>query len=327
MRSETDGSHLTDEGAHLGDVCFDRLSLGSRLLLLFACAYLGACVGTGSRHRTIASLNFETQALDLGTGHAQVVSLISGAGQDPPVIPVPVAIVLRLSSGGFPARLELSEPQASDHARASIGWVRVAGRVLSGDIGPLDLVIAIDDSSSAFLPSGTDLDGDGVVGAVPERGIRRSDGSLRDVRKWTTDPQDSVFEVSRALARRIMDTLAQQDVRVGILTFSERIRVWARPGPVERARRAVDSLRVPLTRGGTNLRDAIRIGGSMLAPWPDDGRQKILMVISDGFATRPGNLLLRAHRATQSAVQEVERRGVSIYWVKVGADLARDPEI
>jgi hypothetical protein len=203
-------------------------------------------------------------------------------------------------------------------------WLRVAGRESVARGTPCDVVLALDTSASAFLPSERDVDGDGVVGALSERGTRWAGGSPRAARAWTTDPGDTVFELSRALARRLMHSLPQQGVRVGLLTFSEQIRVRARLGSAENALRALDSLRVPFHPGATNLGGAIRAGEDMLAPWSRNRRDRILVLLSDGRATWPGPPVI-ASRAASLAALTAEHNRVSIVSVGVGplaADLS-----
>jgi hypothetical protein len=218
------------------------------------------------------------------------------------------------------ARLELSAPPM---VRGPIGWVQVAGRLASGDRAPSDLVIAIDVSESAFLPAGVDVDGDGVVGALSERRLLRSDGTRRPTKAWTTDSGDTVFELSRVLARRILESLAREDTRVGLVTFSEETKVRARLGSVDRTLAALDALRVPTNPRATHIEAAIRVGQDLLTPWVDDGREKILLVISDGRATRPGPPIIAARAARRAAIAAA-REGVEIHSVAVGPDSMRN---
>jgi hypothetical protein len=218
------------------------------------------------------------------------------------------------------ARLELSAPPT---VKGSIGWVQVAGRLASGSRAPTDLVIAIDVSESAFLPAGVDVDGDGVVGGLSQRRMLRNDGSRRPTRTWTTDSGDTVFELSRVLARRILESIGREDTRVGLVTFSEETKVRARLGAVDRTVAALDALRVPSDPRATHIEGAIRVGQDLLTPWVEDGREKILLVISDGRATRPGPPIIAARAARRAAIAAA-REGVEIHSVAVGPDSMRD---
>jgi hypothetical protein len=197
--------------------------------------------------------------------------------------------------------------------------LRVAGRDSVARGMPCDVVLALDASASAFLPSERDVDGDGVIGALSGRGTRWAGRTPRPAHAWTTDPGDTVFELSRAVARRLLDSLPQQGVRVGLLTFSEQIRVRARLGSAENALRALDSLRAPFHPGATNLGGAIHAGEDMLVPWSRDRRDRILILVmlSDGRATWPGPPVI-ASRAARLAALAAGRNGVLIVPVGVG---------
>src|SRR5262245_37224268 len=234
-----------------------------------------------------------------------------------------VALLATRAPAQDAAHLELSEPPARETVRGPVGWVKVAGRVSSGVRPPCDLLIALDVSESAFLPSGVDVDGDGVVGVLSSRGLLRPDGSRRPTRSWTTDPGDTVFELSRVLARRVLESLSREDTRVGLMTFSEETRVRARLGSPARALRALDALRIPTDPRATHIESAIRVGEDVLTPWLPEQRDKILMVISDGRATRPGPPVIAA-RAAQRAAREAARNGVAIHSVAVGPDAVAD---
>src|SRR5262245_14729323 len=228
-----------------------------------------------------------------------------------------VALLATRAPAQDAAHLELSEPPARETVRGPVGWVKVAGRVSSGVRPPCDLLIALDVSESAFLPSGVDVDGDGVVGVLSRRGMLRADGTRRPTRAWTTDPGDTVFELSRALARRVLESLSGEDTRVALMTFSEETRVRARLGSPDRALRALDALRIPTDPRATHIESAIRVGQDVLLPWSPDQREKILMVISDGRATRPGPPVIAA-RAARRAALAAARNGVAIHSVAVG---------
>jgi hypothetical protein len=124
---------------------------------------------------------------------------------------------------------------------------------------PLDLVIALDLSASAFLPSGVDVDGDGIVGRI----TRQSAGASRPS---TSDSGDTVFEAARTGARHVLEALSGSSARVGLITFAE---AWSEPGrrapkdpadPFRRIRHA--SLASSRGRGGRERRRAQR-----RAPW------------------------------------------------------------
>jgi uncharacterized protein (DUF58 family) len=193
----------------------------------------------------------------------------------------------------------------------AVGWPgnQAAGLVLH-EPRPLDLVIALDHSASAFLPAGVDVDRDGIVGWIS----RRSAGASRPS---TSDPGDTVFEAARAAARHLLEALSGSSVRVGLLSFGEETRVRARLGSPERALKALASIPLPLEPGATNLERAIRTGQSVLGAHHEGTREKILLILSDGHATRPWSPFL-AEQAARRAARSAARSGISIHAVAIG---------
>ena len=78
-------------------------------------------------------------------------------------------------------------------------------------IGVLDVAIAIDRSSSTRRPSGTDADGDGLVGTFE--------------RSRYTDPDDSLLALQVAAAKTLLRETANSEVRYAIVSFAGTNRV------------------------------------------------------------------------------------------------------
>jgi hypothetical protein len=76
-------------------------------------------------------------------------------------------------------------------------------------MGPLDVAIAIDTSLSTVDPSGRDVDGDGVVGAIVESRY--------------TDPDDSILSAIVASVRTLLENAADHDIHFSLITFSGRM--------------------------------------------------------------------------------------------------------
>jgi hypothetical protein len=213
------------------------------------------------------------------------------------------------------ARLEIFAPSAHETVSGVLPIVEVLGRAWTGEPAPLDLVIALDVSESAFLPAGGDVDGDGTVGCMRVRRIRRLDGSSRPPQTWTTDPGDTVFEAQREIARRVLDRVGPQGARVAVLGFAEEVRIRARLGSVERARAELAGMRRPSVLRATDFARAIRVGTHLLQSSGSRGRPRVMLLLSDGLATRPTAI---AHAAALSAARAAARSGIAIHTVSVG---------
>jgi len=126
-----------------------------------------------------------------------------------------------------------------------------------------------------------------------------------------------VFEAARAVARHVLKALSGSDVRVGLLGFADDTRVRAYLGSPERALEALASIPFPPEPRATNLERAIRTGQSVLRAEDDDAREKILLILSDGHATRPGSPFLAGHAAMRAA-RSAARSRVLIHAVAIG---------
>ena len=108
------------------------------------------------------------------------------------------------------------------------GWLGARGRGGLWESTLHDVIIAIDESPSTFLPSGTDLDGDGEVGIE-----RISSG--RGLNRSSTDPEDTVLRAEVQAAWALIRQLDPKTTRVGIVTFASEANVLAPLGAPESA--------------------------------------------------------------------------------------------
>src|SRR5262249_21303699 len=139
--------------------------------------------------------------------------------------------------------------------------------------------------------------------------------------RWTTDPADTVFEAERAAAAHLLDALPRSGVRVGLLSFGDDVRVLARLGPIEPARAALSALRPPCEPLATDLERAIRVGQDVLQASLPDGHRKLLVLLSDGQATRPWSPYV-ADAAARRAARAAARAGIAIHAVALGPSAA-----
>lgn len=105
-------------------------------------------------------------------------------------------------------------------------------------IGPLDVALAIDTSQSTIDPSGFDVDGDGIVGAVIE--------------SYYTDIDDSALAAIVKSVNHLLERSAGHDIRFSLITFSGRMTPTQEPPRrVIMKRDAV--IRIPLTGNTAEL--------------------------------------------------------------------------
>jgi hypothetical protein len=163
---------------------------------------------------------------------------------------------------------------------------------LLGDLGPLDVAVAIDTSISSLGPSGVDIDGDGSIGVI--------DGSAY------TDLGDSRLSAHVAALRSLVHNASEHDIRFSIVTFS-RSNVGA--STVQRSSGVVSNrearIRSPLSsdlanldsaldevledgaKGSTNFYAGMRGANRSLIESEDPGREsrKVVLFMSDSPET------------------------------------------
>ncbi len=214
------------------------------------------------------------------------------------------------SETGPKVGLRIESPAAGGEVSNAVHLAEVRGLATVDSVPPpgYDLMLALDVSGSTNEPSGTDVDGDGILGMDPRLELVAPGTYPEDM--VSTDPGDSVLAAEVLAAQKLIEGLSAERVRVGLLTFSS--------GPVD-----VDTglriggaesdavLHVPLThgyarvlealekiqdRGGhgaTNFEAGIRLGLRELAGLPGaksqsfPERKSVLLFLTDGSPSFP----------------------------------------
>ena len=211
--------------------------------------------------------------------------------------------------------LELASPANDEVVERPVPLVEVRGRALADPGTPYDVVVAVDVSESVLLPSGSDVDGDGIVGTMTPRGRRRS----QLYKRWTTDADDTVFAAEVVAARRLIAGLDPERVRVSVLSFAGRPRRRGDLGSPQEAARRLGKLRQRRDRTGTDIGAAIRSGVRVLkrGSSEQDGRQRVLVLLSDGSPTVPHSPWTDRRLALRAA-RRAAKEGVRIFGLTLG---------
>jgi hypothetical protein len=198
----------------------------------------------------------------------------------------------------------------------------------------LDAAIAIDTSSSTARPSGSDIDADGTTGEL-HHGI-------------PTDPDDSMLASEVAAVYSLLALLPERDLRLAIVGFSGRREVAEQASVVVREREAVvharltsdpfalgEALRRVLrkgSRGNTDFAAAIR---RSLRALPDDGRRRVVLMISDSpepvlpIPSHPSYRALRPFDGSDPDLQPVARQAIRsrvvVHTIGLGEAADTDP--
>ncbi len=223
-----------------------------------------------------------------------------------------------------PTWLDVEYPGDEERVTELIPLLEVRGRAVAGPVTPYDLVIALDLSASTLLPAGDDIDGDGIVGQL-RKGVLRGTRARQRPKRWTTDPGDTIARAELLGARRLLRRLDERWTRVSLVTFAGTSRVRARLGHPENALMALDRVKVRHTRGGTNISAAIRAGIRALRDSPPE-RERILVILSDGFPTAPSPEIFARKAALRSAKRAAEH-GIRIYSFAIGSAALERPDV
>ena len=218
------------------------------------------------------------------------------------------------------ARLKVEEPRPNAKVRRLIGFTEISGRAGFATMVDHDVVIAIDLSTSTFLPSGFDLDGDGTVGK-PRTWSSRVRHGFGPLRKWTTDYDDTIVEAELIAAETLIDLLDQEGARVGIVTFGNRARIVQRVGGVDAAIDRIYELSPPRSGGDTAMADGIRLALRALDRGPVvDGpnRKRSIFLLADGVPTVPAPLR-RARRDTLRGADRAAEADVVVHTFVFGS--------
>jgi hypothetical protein len=236
--------------------------------------------------------------------------------------------------------LEISTPSDGETVRAASGLVALRGRVGSGEHRAYDVVIAVDRSQSTLLPTGVDLDRDGVLGTftLPGQGdgvcgprtryAETSPGRCRPFRGWTTDFDDIVVHAEQRLVRTMLPQLEAQGARVALVGFSGRARVEAELGPASRARAALDALPIREDGTGSDLSAAVKRAVRLLSDparpravrlLSDPARPRAVLLVTDGLPSAPRNERVAA-TAARRAAETARDAGVALYVFQIRSE-------
>ncbi len=248
----------------------------------------------------------------------------------PPIPTAALALVLLAAAPGAAEEqvwIELSRP--AGETAGPIAFADVRGWAGAGRAREYDVVLVLDVSQSTWLPSGSDVDGDGRVG----RTLRSAADPFRNFnpRRLCSDPDDSIRAAEIAAARRFLAALDPERSRMGLVVFSdaalEKVPLGASPLEIEQALDALEE-GARYAGGGTHLAAGLRQGLATLEAGRAGGprRDGALVVLSDGSPNLPGNPR-RAERATREEAARVAAAGVRIHALALGEEVMADGSV
>lgn len=222
----------------------------------------------------------------------------------------------------------------------------LAGRALAlfGDLELFDVILVLDTSGSTNLPSGADINGNGIVGEAPMGAV----GGLFGL--GSSDAGDSILAAEVAAAQRLLDSLDPRTTRVGLVTFAGEPIESARGGLYPQRVRNAALTETPLTSDYDRVRESLgRIldrgadGMTHMAAGVDQATielmglrgslskanrdsEKFVLFLTDGQPTLPyagmdsGNV-----RAVLRAADRARRVGIRIHSFAIGPEALDGP--
>ena len=233
----------------------------------------------------------------------------------------PAAPVTRSSAPDPRPRVLLSKPADEGHVvRLPVALVEIAGAALAPDASRNDLVLALDFSSSAFEPTGRDVDGDGVIGVRrPWQPAVGTDGLERSPLRWTSDPDDSVAGAELAATRTLLPRLDPATTRVALLSFGSSVTRLAPLASPEAALAALDAAPLGAHIGGTNVASALQRAARLLDGARDPEARRSILLITDGFPTLPPPQQRAEDRVAEEA-EALAGAGVRVHVLAIASE-------
>lgn len=238
---------------------------------------------------------------------------------------VPVAPALPLAAPDPRPRVRLARPAEGQVIRAPVALAEVAGAALTPDASRNDLVLALDFSSSAFEPTGRDVDGDGVVGErLPWQPAVGTSGLRASPLGWTSDPDDSVAGVELAATRTLLPRLDPATTRVALLAFGSNVRRLLPLTSPDAALAALEGLELGAEIGGTNVAGTLARARRLLRASAAGETRRSILLVTDGFPTLPPPQE-RAEREIEEEATRLAAAGVRVHVLAIASQVDPRP--
>jgi von Willebrand factor type A domain/Glucodextranase, domain B len=276
------------------------------------------------------SANFEVKTGSPEKARAILARLSRPTHGDPLVSAEREALGELRVSAGLPVReqlpahqllthLEVEQPRDGEQVSGLAGWVEARGQGGMWESVLQDVIIAIDESPSTFLPTGADLDGDGVVGQ--ERPV-----TLLGPGTASTDPDDAVIHAELLAARALIRQLDPLTTRVGIVTFSDETTVLAPLGTPDAALAWLDEYKIRPSTKRTSLAAALEGAQEAFFEFreKETRRQRTVLLLSDGHPTSPSEAIGKLQAL--AAADRMGEIGIPVHAFALGKIAIEDPD-
>lgn len=210
--------------------------------------------------------------------------------------------------------------QDDGEVHLSVALAEIAGAAFTPDATTQDLVLALDFSSSAFEPTGRDVDGDGVTGVwSPWQPTAGSDALLASPLERTTDPDDSVAGAELTAARTLLERLDATTTRVGLVSFGSNVQPLLPLSDPAAARARLETAPLGAQLGGTNVAAALAKAAGTLGAAPVRGARRSIVLLTDGFPNLPPPQQ-RAEDLVADETERLARAGIRVHVLAIVAE-------
>ena len=195
--------------------------------------------------------------------------------------------------------VELETPGEQHGVIGPVGLVELRGWAGTGTPGGHDVLVAIDNTFSVWLPSGADIDGDGVIGERLDRIVQAE--------SLSTDAGDTILQAQLRAAGHLIERLEPERVRMGVIVFGGASKLLAPLGSSKEQLQAT-LLRFPQIPNfdGTHLSILLKRSVEVLGAAPEN-RHRTLILLSDNDANEPATAVrtFAMHWAGEAAKRKI----------------------
>ena len=260
---------------------------------------------------------------------------------------------MALAAGEERVQILIDSPAPGVRVESQVHQARISGNAVAEGDEPqnYDVMLAIDVSASTRAASGSDVDGDGVVGVNPL--LELLPPTAYSAETLSSDPKDSILHAEVAAARALIERVDPRRVRVGVISFAGEVDpmtgkrkhldqqdAWVDApltSDLAQIHRTLDAIVARGARGATNFAAGVRLGirelsglsGARSGSRPE--AKKVLLFLTDGAPTLPsgrGNQIDPGDsEAAVRAAQVAHRAGITINTYALGPGALTYPEV
>jgi Mg-chelatase subunit ChlD len=257
-----------------------------------------------------------------------------------PLFALILIVSVSSAKGAAEPKVQILSPKEGSRITQQQNSILISGKVASQAARSenVDIMFIIDISGSTSQYAGVDF---GDYGQLPDSSIsgglgrpQINIGGFGLGKLPVRNLRNSILAAEVGAARRLLVQLNSKTTRVGIVTFSEGVRVLQLlTHDFDHVRGALDSILVAGPYGGTNMVEGIRAGISELMGFGSSEKRtdavKVEVLLTDGFPTLPiGSSRVLAPEDTDLAINAARlagKAGIKVHVFALGEEALSYP--